>query len=82
MQVKVLGAGCARCQQLYDAARRVLDAEGIAAELVKIERLDEILRHGVMMTPGLLVDGELKSTGRVPRDDQLGAWFREAASRG
>lgn len=81
MEIKVLGIGCAKCQQLYDLAKAVLEREGIEAELVKVEQLDEIMKHGVMMTPGLIIDGELKSTGKVPRDKQLVEWIRAAAAR-
>lgn len=81
MEIKVLGTGCAKCQKLYDAAQEVLEREGIEADLVKVEKLDEIMKHGVMMTPGLIIDGELKSTGKVPREKKLVAWIREAAAR-
>ena len=81
MEIKVLGVGCAKCQKLYDAAKAVLEREGIEAELVKVEQLDEIMKHGVMITPGLIIDGELKSTGKVPRDKQLVEWIRAAAAR-
>jgi len=82
MEIKVLGTGCAKCQRLYDATQAVLEREGIDAKLVKVEALDEIMRHGVMITPGLVIDDELKSTGRVPRDKVLAQWIREAAARG
>lgn len=81
MEIKVLGTGCTKCQKLYDAAKGVLEREGIEAELIKIEQLDEIMKHGVMMTPGLIIDGELKSAGKVPRDKKLVAWIREAAAK-
>jgi small redox-active disulfide protein 2 len=81
MEIKVLGTGCTKCQKLYDAAKEVLEREGIEAELVKIEKLDEIMKHGVMMTPGLIIDGELKSAGKVPREKKLVAWIREAAAK-
>ena len=81
MEIKVLGTGCAKCQKLYDAAKEVLEREGIEAELIKIEQLDEIMKHGVMMTPGLIIDGELKSVGKVPREKKLVAWIREAAAK-
>ncbi len=81
MKIKILGTGCAKCKKLYEATEEVLAAEGIEAELVKIEQLDEIMKHGVMMTPGLVIDGELKSVGKVPRPKKLVAWIREAAAK-
>ncbi|MDY0002913.1 MAG: thioredoxin family protein [Polyangia bacterium] len=81
MQIKVLGTGCAKCQKLYEVTKRLLEAEGVEAEVVKVEKLEEIMDHGVMMTPGLMIDGELKSTGAVPREKQLLEWIRAAAHR-
>ena len=81
MEIKVLGTGCMKCQKLYDATKRVLDQEGIEAKLVKVEQLEEIMKHGVVMTPGLMIDGELKSSGKVPREKKLVEWIREAATR-
>ena len=79
MEIKVLGTGCAKCQKLYDVTKEVLEREGIQADVIKVEQLDEIMKHGVMMTPGLIIDGELKSAGKVPREKKLVAWIREAA---
>lgn len=81
MQIKVLGTGCAKCQKLYEATKKLVAEEGIEAEVIKVEDLDEIIGHGVMMTPGLIIDGELKSTGKIPRDKQLVEWIRAAAGR-
>lgn len=79
MEIKILGTGCAKCQKLFDATKEVLEQEGIEAELIKEERIDEIIKAGLMMTPGLIIDGELKSVGKVPRQKKLAAWIREAA---
>ena len=79
MEIKVLGPGCAKCQKLYDATKELLEREGIEAELIKVEKLDEIMNYGVMMTPGLVIDGELKAAGKIPREKKLVAWLREAA---
>jgi len=79
MEIKVLGTGCAKCQKLYDVTKELLEREGIQADVIKVEQLEEIMKHGVMMTPGLIIDGELKSSGKVPREKKLVAWIREAA---
>jgi small redox-active disulfide protein 2 len=81
MKVEILGVGCAKCNKLYELTQKVLEDEGIEAELVKVDQLDEILRHGVMMVPGLVIDGAVKSSGAVPKPDKLAAWLREAAHR-
>ena len=70
-QVKVLGSGCAKCNQLADAVKAVIAAEGIEAEVQKIEDIQQIVSYGVMSTPGLVVDGKVVCSGRVPSNDEL-----------
>ena len=82
MEIKVLGTGCRKCNKLYEAAREALAEAGVEANLVKVDRLDEIMRYGVMMTPGLVIDGEVRSTGKVPHRTEITSWIRAAAERG
>jgi small redox-active disulfide protein 2 len=66
MLIKVLGPGCARCQDLYAETRKALGLAGVEAQLLKVEKLDEIMEHGVMMTPALVINDEVKCAGRMP----------------
>jgi small redox-active disulfide protein 2 len=66
MKVSILGTGCAKCEKLYDHAERALAELGVAAELEKVSDIDRIMSFGVMMTPALAVDGEVKVVGKVP----------------
>ena len=66
MKVSVLGTGCAKCEKLYERTRQALDELGLDAELEKVSGIQEILAFGVMMTPALAVDGEVKVAGKVP----------------
>jgi small redox-active disulfide protein 2 len=70
-QVKILGSGCAKCNQLADAVKAVIAAEGIEAEVQKIEDIQEIVSYGVMTTPGLVVDGKVVCSGKVPSNGEL-----------
>ncbi|MBU2601485.1 MAG: TM0996/MTH895 family glutaredoxin-like protein [Actinobacteria bacterium] len=80
MEIKVLGTGCAKCEQLYETTRAAVEQSGLDPGLVvKVADIDEILAHGVMMTPALVIDGEVKSTGKVPDAAQIAAWVGEAA---
>jgi small redox-active disulfide protein 2 len=81
MDVKVLGTGCTKCQKLYAETERAVSASGVAASLVKVEKIEDIMEFGVMMTPALVVDGEVKCTGRVPRMPEIVAWLTAAAAR-
>jgi small redox-active disulfide protein 2 len=80
MEVLVLGTGCAKCNQLYDLALRATDRAGVeGVSVAKVEEIDRILSYGVMMTPALVVAGEVKSTGRLPSEDEAVSWILEAA---
>jgi small redox-active disulfide protein 2 len=81
MKIEVLGPGCANCRKLYSSAETAVARAGVEAELVKVEGFDEIMAYRIAMTPALVIDGEVKSTGRVPRPDQIAEWLREAAQK-
>ena len=84
MKIQVLGTGCAKCKKLHAEAEKAIAASGVAVELEKVERIDEIVKHGVMVTPALVVDGRVKASGRVPASAEISAWIAAAgkASRG
>jgi len=75
--IKVLGAGCAKCKATLALFQRVIAAEGYDARLSKVEDMAEIMSHGIMSTPGIMVDGEMKLVGRVPGRDQIREWLAE-----
>lgn len=71
MKIEVLGMGCAKCNKLEKNVRKAVSELGITADVMKVEDLEEITSRGVMMTPALVVDGEIVSTGRVPGKDEI-----------
>lgn len=71
MVIKILGSGCANCQKLEAIAQQAVDRLGIDAEVVHVTDFAEIMGYGVMSTPALVVDGELKLAGRVPSLDEV-----------
>jgi len=73
MKVSVLGTGCAKCDKLYKAVEQVIGELGLDAELEKVSGIQEIMAFGVMMTPALAVDGEVKVAGKVPAKDEIKA---------
>lgn len=73
MKVQILGAGCTKCKLLEQRAREAVAELGIAAEVEKITDSDAILEMGVMMTPALAIDGEVRSSGRVLSKEQIAA---------
>jgi small redox-active disulfide protein 2 len=75
MEIKVLGPGCAKCNKLYDQVKKMLEESSIDATVTKVEKLDEIMAFGVMLTPALVIDGEVKCSGKLPKPDQIAAWI-------
>lgn len=65
-KIQVLGTGCAKCQTLTENTRAAADQLGIDYEIEKVTDLGEIMKFGVMMTPALAVDGQIKLAGKVP----------------
>lgn len=73
MKIAILGTGCAKCTKLYEATQQAVDDLQLDAEVQKITDIQQIMAHGVMMTPALVVDGEVKVVGKVPSLDELKA---------
>ncbi len=76
MQVKILGTGCPKCIALEDRVRKTATEHNIDIEVEKVTDIDDIMAYGVMMTPGLVVDGEVKSSGRLPGELDILEWLR------
>ncbi len=72
-KIEILGTGCPKCRRLTAAAEEAAARLGIEYELVKVTELDDIVARGVMMTPALVVDGQLEATGRIPKPTELEA---------
>jgi len=65
MKIQVFGPGCANCRALEQRARRAAEELGVAAEFEKITEIDSMIAAGIVRTPGLAIEGELVSQGRV-----------------
>ena len=65
MKIQILGTGCPKCRKLEENARTAAEQLGGEFEIDKVTNINDIMAFGVMMTPGLAVDGEVKSTGKV-----------------
>lgn len=71
MQIKVLGTGCAKCQTLEALVKEVVQELGVDATVEKVTDIKEIVKAGVMMTPGLVVNEQVVSTGRLPSKQEV-----------
>ena len=81
MDVKVLGPGCARCKKLYEETAKAIQQLGLATNLAKVEAMDEIIKYRILATPGLVIDGEVKSAGRIPSQAEITSWLTTAAMK-
>ena len=70
-KIQILGTGCPKCKKLAENAKAAAQALGMEYELVKVTDINEIISFGVMMTPALAVDGEVKSSGNVLSVDAI-----------
>jgi small redox-active disulfide protein 2 len=78
MDVKILGTGCPKCKKLYDVVQQAVEQSGVQANVSKVEKIDEIITYGVAVTPGLVIDGTVKSVGKIPDVNQIATWLKEA----
>ncbi|MEA3339642.1 MAG: thioredoxin family protein [Chloroflexota bacterium] len=78
MEIKVLGGGCARCERLEELAREAVGELDIEATFIKVKKMDEIMAYDVVSTPALVIDEEIKSSGRIPRKEEIAEWIRAA----
>lgn len=72
-RVKILGSGCGTCNQLFDAVKAVVAAEGIAATVEKVEDLQQIMAYQVLSTPALVIDEKVVSKGRLLSHEEIKA---------
>ena len=70
-KIQVLGTGCAKCDKLFKQAEAAVAESGVDAEVVKVTDIMEITGFGVMMTPALAIDGEVKVVGMVPSTEEI-----------
>ena len=71
MKIEVLGTGCMKCNKLYAAVSEAIEKAGSDAEVVKVQDITEIMKRGATITPALVIDGEIKVAGRVPKVEEL-----------
>lgn len=75
--IEVLGPGCANCKRLEAVAREAVQMAGVEAEIVKVTDYAQIAAYGVLSTPGLVIDGKVVSTGRIPSAGNVAVWLSE-----
>jgi small redox-active disulfide protein 2 len=78
MLIQVLGTGCTKCRTLYEAVKKAVEETGVEAQVEKVEDIQKIMAFEILMTPGLVIDGQVKAAGRVPSMDEIKKLIAEA----
>jgi small redox-active disulfide protein 2 len=76
MKIEILGMGCSNCNKLYQNVLEAVKQSGKEAEVAKIEDIKKITAYGVMSTPALVIDGVVKTTGKVPKVEEIKGWIK------
>ena len=79
MEIKILGPGCANCRRLYQEAERAVAQSGMDATVTKVESMEEIVSFGILRTPGLVIDGKVVASGRIPLAPEIVTMIMTAA---
>ncbi len=75
MEIKILGPGCAKCNKTEKLVREVIEETGIDASVEKVSDMMQIASYGVFGTPSVIIDNEVKCTGKVPKKNDIKAWL-------
>jgi len=76
MEIKVLGPGCPKCKKTEEVVREAVAESGVEARVVKVTDMLDIARHGVFGTPAVIIDGKVKSVGKVPSKEEIKKWIQ------
>lgn len=77
MEIKVLGPGCAKCRKTEELVKETVAESGVEANVEKVTDIMKIAGYGVMGTPAVVVDGEVKSVGKIPSKEDIRSWIGE-----
>jgi len=76
MIISILGTGCPKCKQLEANAKKAIDELKIRAEIEKVTDVGEIVDYGVMSTPAIVINGEVRASGRIPTVEEIKKWLK------
>ncbi len=77
MKIEILGSGCPKCIKTMENVKKAVKKSCIQAEVVKVTKINDIMNYGVMVTPALVIDGNVKVAGRIPTTDEIQKWISE-----
>ena len=77
MVIKILGVGCSRCRKLEQQVSDQIVKNKIDATIEKVTNINDMMKYGIMATPGLVINNKLKSSGILPKNEQILNWIEE-----
>jgi small redox-active disulfide protein 2 len=77
MKIEILGTGCPKCKKLNELTKEVIQELGVSAEIKKITNINDIIDYGVMVTPAIVIDGDVKIAGKIPEKEKIKRWIEE-----
>ena len=77
MEIKILGPGCAKCNQVEKIVKEAVAETGVDARIEHVTDFRKIAGFGVLSTPSVVVDGQVKSVGKIPKKDEIKAWLKK-----
>ena len=77
ISIKILGSGCSKCKTLNAKVLELVAKNNLPATVEKVEDIMEIMKYGILSTPGLVINEKIKSVGNVPKDEQILSWIKE-----
>jgi len=77
MKIEILGTGCPKCKKLSELAAEAVNKLGASAEITKVTDINKIIDYGVMVTPALVIDGDVKIAGKIPEKEEIKRWIEE-----
>ena len=77
MEIKILGPGCPRCEQTRKKVMEAVEETGVDAQIEKVTDVMEIAKYGVLGTPAVVIDGEVKTVGKIPSVEEVKKWLQK-----
>jgi small redox-active disulfide protein 2 len=77
MKIEILGTGCPKCKKLTELTEEAANELSVSAEIIKITDINKIIDYGVMVTPALVIDGNVKVAGKIPEKEGIKKWIEE-----
>ncbi|TET09902.1 MAG: thioredoxin family protein [Candidatus Atribacteria bacterium] len=77
MKIEILGTGCPKCKKLNELVEEAINELGVLAEIIKITDINKIIDYGVMVTPALVIDGDVMVVGKISSKEEIIKWIEE-----